>query len=101
MLAAALGLESLVVFFAVLAASRLSSLPGMLIWVGGLGLMLAFVLAAGMVRRPGGLVVAVIAQVVLVLTAIEVPAMGLIGVVFAGITWWLYSIGRRIDSARP
>lgn len=98
--AAVLALEGFLVFFATLVASRTVDLPGGVVWGVGLGLALACVLAAGAVRRPGGLVVGSALQFVLLLTGFWVPAMWLLGAVFGAMWCWLVRVGRRIDRDR-
>ena len=97
-------LEAFVVFFATLVASRLLTGPGgpsvgAVFAVGG-ALTVVFVLATGVVRRPGGLVVGTGLQVVLVALGVLVPVMFLVGAVFAALWFWLVGIGRRIDRDR-
>ncbi|PID55276.1 MAG: hypothetical protein CSB46_00570 [Micrococcales bacterium] len=86
--ATALILEAFVVLFATLVASRLSGLSSTTALAGGALVCLAFVLGAALVRRPGGLVVVGVLQVVLLATALVVPAMVWVGAVFVALTWW-------------
>lgn len=98
--AAVLVLEAFLVFFATLVASRTASLPGEVVWAGGLGLAVVCVLAAGVVRRPRGLAVGTAVQVAILLTGIWVPLMWVLGAVFLAVWFWMVSIGRRIDRDR-
>ena len=95
-----LALESLVVFFATLVASRLSSLEPTVVWVGGTGLALVCLLAAALARRPGGLGVGSLVQGLVLGTGVVVPAMFVLGAIFVAIWVWLLLVGRRIDRDR-
>jgi len=98
--AATLALEAFVVFFATLVAATLSDAPDAAVWAAGGGLSLACLLAAGLARRPGGIVVGWVLQAALVVTGIWVPAMFALGAVFVAVWAWLLSVGRRIDRDR-
>jgi hypothetical protein len=98
--AAVLVLEAFLVFFATLAATRTTTVPDSVVWAGGLGLAAVCVVAAGVVRRPHGLVVGTVVQLAIVLTGIWVPVMWVLGAVFLGVWLWMVSIGRRIDRDR-
>jgi hypothetical protein len=100
MAAATLVLEAFLVFFATLVAVALSDLPNDAVWAGGGALALACVVAAGTVRRPGGLVLGWVLQVLVLATGFWVPAMFALGGVFVLIWAWLLSVGRRIDRDR-
>lgn len=93
-------LEFFVVFFATLVASRLSGLDAAVVWTGGGVLAVACLLASGVVRRPGGLAVGTVLQVLLIGTGLWVPAMFALGAVFAALWVWLLLLGRRIDRDR-
>ncbi len=95
-----LALEAFVVFFATLVASRLSELDPSLVWVAGSGLAVLCLLVAGVVRRPGGIVVGSVVQVMLLATGFWVPAMFGLGAVFVAMWVWLLVVGRRIDRDR-
>jgi hypothetical protein len=95
-----LALESLVVFFATLVASRLSSLEPTVVWVGGSGLALACLLSAAFARRRRGLVVGSLVQVLVLGTGVLVPAMFVLGGIFVAMWVWLLLVGRRIDRDR-
>lgn len=92
-------LEALLIFFATLVAFRLSDVPSQVVWTGGLGLSAACVLACGLVRRPGGMAIGGVLQILMLLTGLVVPAMWVMGAVFAGLWLWLGWIGQRIDRA--
>lgn len=100
MAALVLCLESLLVFFATLVAFRLSHLPSTTVWIGGLGLALLCLLTSGVVRRPGGMAIGGLLQVLVLLTGLVVPAMWVTGAAFVILWLWLGWIGQRIDRSR-
>lgn len=101
---AGLLLEAFVVFFATIVASRFlpdagrASVVGVFA-VGGV-LTLLFLLASGVVRRPGGLALGVGLQVLLVVLGVFVPVMFIVGAGFAALWGWLVGIGQRVDRDR-
>lgn len=98
--ATCLVLEALLVLFAVLAATGLSDLPRSLIWGAGGALAVACLLAAGLVRRPGGLLLGTLLQVLLVATGFWVPAMFFLAPLFVALWFWFLYLGARVDGAR-
>jgi Sec-independent protein secretion pathway component TatC len=93
-------LEAFVVLFATLVAFGLRvAAPGQ-VWLVGGALALALVLAAGVLRRPGGYVVGSVLQVAVVLAGLAVTLMYVVGGVFAVL--WVVSLrlGARIDRER-
>ncbi|KSU77941.1 Protein of unknown function [Pseudarthrobacter enclensis] len=92
-------LEAFVIFFATLAVFglRRGEFPPALILGVGIALSAVMVLACAVLRKPWGIGLGWVLQVVLILTGIIEPAMFLVGVLF-GICWW-YGIrtGIRID----
>ncbi|MBT2247835.1 DUF4233 domain-containing protein [Arthrobacter sp. BHU FT2] len=92
-------LEAFVMFFATLAVFglRRGEFPPALILGVGIALSAVMVLACAFLRKPWGIGLGWVLQVVLILTGIIEPAMFLVGVLF-GICWW-YGIrtGIRID----
>lgn len=100
LLATCLVLEAFVVFFATLVATALSSVPDRTVWTVGLVLVVVCVLAAGLARRPGGVVVGWVVQAMVLATAVVVPAMAVLGVVFAALYGWFVVLGGRIDRDR-
>ncbi len=98
--ATGLALEAFLVFFATLAASALSDLPGRTLWIGGGVLILVCLLAAGVVRRPGGIAIGWVVQVLVIATGFVLPAMAVLGVVFAALYGWFVVLGGRIDRER-
>lgn len=103
LMAAALGLEAVVVFFAALTAIGLSDGTGpsrTALLVGGSVLAVVFVLAAGLVRRPGGVAIGWALQLVLVALGFVVTAMFVVGVLFTLMWLWFLALGRRVDADR-
>lgn len=98
--ATCLALEAFLVFFATLAASALSELSGRTVWLGGGLLIVVCVLAAGVARRPGGIAIGWVVQVLVVATGLVLPAMVVLGVVFAALYGWFVVLGGRIDRER-
>jgi hypothetical protein len=98
--ASVLVLEAFLVFFAVLAASQLSSAPTGLVWGGGLGLAVVLVLASGLVRRPWGITLGWVLQVVVVLGGFVLPAMFGLGALFVAVWFGMLRLGRKVDRDR-
>jgi len=98
--ATCLALEAFVVFFATLAASAVSNLPDRTVWIGGGVLVLVCLLVVGVVRRPGGIVLGWVVQVLVLATAVVVPAMLALGLVFVALYAWFMVLGGRIDRDR-
>ena len=95
--ATCLALEAFLVFFATLVASTLVDLPRGTVWAVGGALVLACLVAAGLVRRPVGLVVGWVLQALVLATGFWVPAMFFMGALFVAMWVWLLAIGSRID----
>lgn len=92
-----LALEALLVFFAVLVARALSDLPGGTIWGYGLALSAACILTVGLLRVPAGYGVGTVLQVVLLASGFVVPAMFLMGALFAVLWGCALVLGGRVD----
>lgn len=97
-----LAIEAFIVFFATLAAFGIlardwETTHQWLLVGGGVLLTLVFLIACGMVRRPGGYVLGWVLQLVLIATGFLVPAMFVIGAVCAAA--WCYAVvkGTAID----
>lgn len=95
-----LGLEALVVFFATLVAFGLRVAPPAAVWTAGGVLVLALVVMAGAVRRPGGYLAGSIGQVFLVAAALVVPMMTVIAVIFVVLWVLALVLGGRVDAER-
>ena len=63
----------------------------------GVGLTVACVLVAGLVRRPGGLQLGFVLQVAALGLGVLVPMMFLLGAVFLALYTAAYVVGARID----
>ncbi|MFY0406272.1 DUF4233 domain-containing protein [Solicola sp. PLA-1-18] len=98
--AATLGFEAIVIALAtpVMIAVEDVSVPVAL--TVGLGLAVVAILAAGMLRRPGGYVVGHLVQVGAIAMGFLVPAMFFVGAMFGGLWVAAYLIGRRIETDR-
>jgi len=70
------------------------------VWTLGGAFVASLVIGAGVVRRPGGVVVGSVLQVAVVASGIAVPMMYVVGGLFAGM--WLLGLrlGARIDRER-
>lgn len=89
--------EGFVVLFGALVASRSSDdIPsGTALAVGG-GLALGCVLATGLLRSPAGIPVGWALQVLVLATAVVVPAMLFMGLLFGGLWIAALRIGRMV-----
>ena len=93
-------LEAFVVLFAALVAYGLRATEPGTVWLLGGGLALSLLLAAGLLRQPGGYVVGSVLQLAVVAGGLLVPLMFVVGGLFAVL--WLVSLrlGARIDRER-
>lgn len=93
-------LEACVVLFAALVAYGLEVAEPRAVWLLGGGLALSLLLAAGLLRQPGGYVVGSVLQVAVVAGGLLVPLMFVVGGIFAAL--WIVSmrLGARIDRER-
>lgn len=93
-------LEACVVLFAALVAYGLRAAEPGTVWLLGGGLALSLLLAAGLLRQPGGYVVGSVLQVAVVAGGVLVPLMFVVGGIFAVL--WVVSLrlGARIDRER-
>ena len=98
--ATCLALEAFLVFFATLAASALSELGTSTVWLGGGALMLLCLLTAALVGRSWGLAVGWVVQVLVVASGLVLPAMFVLGLVFAGLYAWFLRLGARFERDR-
>jgi hypothetical protein len=63
----------------------------------GLGLLVACVVVAGMLRRPSAYVLGWLIQVAAIALGFVVPVMFALGIVFLALWWAAYAVGARID----
>jgi hypothetical protein len=101
MLATVLGGESVIVFFGALVARAMASAGGDArggAWLAtGSALAVLCLVAAGMMRRPWGVTLGWVVQGLTLLSALVVPAMLLVGLLFLAL-WILCMVqGQRID----
>ncbi len=100
-----LGFESIVVFLAGLTVFGLKTLPaGIPQWwgiVAGGVLGLACIAVAGMITKPWAIIAGWVIQALIALSAILVPAILLVVLIFGGM--WAYAtiMGARLDARRP
>lgn len=93
-------LEACVVGFATLVAFGLRVAEPRVVWALGGALALSLVLAAGVLRRPGGYVVGSVLQAAVVAAGVAVPTMFVVGAIFA-VLWFVgLRLGGRIDRER-
>jgi len=72
---------------------------GLALWLG-LGLAVACVLVAGLLRRPGGFALGHALQVAAIALGLLAPAMYFGGGLFALLWWGAYRLGGTVDSDR-
>lgn len=65
--------------------------------IGGCVLALLCILASGLLRRPGGVLVGWVVQVLTLMTAFILPAMVAVAVIFGGLWWMCLSQGKKMD----
>jgi hypothetical protein len=95
--ATTLACEALLVFFATLVASQLSSVGQTTSLIAGGVLLLLCVLCAGALRSRAGYAFGWVLQVVMVAAGFVVPMMFGIGLGFAVIWFFALRIGARVD----
>lgn len=88
--------EGLVVFFATLVALDLADVDDSTAWWVGGTLAGACVVTAGLLRRPWGYLVGSALQLLVVAAGFVVPAMFLLGPVFAGLWVLALHLGRKV-----
>lgn len=93
--------QAMSVFFGALVAWRLAGTTGderatLYLW-GGLALAVLCVVAAGALRGRAGIALGWAAQVLTLLSGIVLPAMLVVGVLFALLWWLCLSQGLRMD----
>jgi len=100
-----LGFEAIVVILAGLTIYGLKSLPeGIPQWwaiIGGVVVALAMIVVAGMITKPWAIPTGWVLQGVVALSAVFVPAILFVVLVFGGM--WAYAtiMGARVDARRP
>lgn len=100
-----LGFEAIVVFLAGLTVYGLRALPESIpSWwaiVGGAVLALVMIALAGAIARPGAIAAGWVLQLVVLASAVLVPAIALVALIFGGM--WAYAtiVGARVDRQSP
>lgn len=100
MAATVLVFEALVVFFAALVAKDLSGLTAAQAVGGGTVLAAVLAMSSGLLGRPGGYWWGSVLQVAVVATALVVPVMLGLGLLFTGLWVAAVVIGTRIERER-
>ncbi|MGC1207334.1 MAG: DUF4233 domain-containing protein [Ornithinimicrobium sp.] len=65
--------------------------------IGGCALALLCILASGMLRRPGGVLLGWVIQLLTLASALILPAMVAVAVIFGGLWWMCLSQGKKMD----
>lgn len=96
-----LGFEAVVVFLAGLTVYGLKALPeGVPDWwgiVGGAVLALAMVVLSGAIARPGAIPAGWALQAIVLASALLVPAIALVALIFGGMWGYATIVGARVD----
>lgn len=100
-----LGFESIVVFLAGLTVFGLKALPpGIPQWwgiVGGGVVGLACIAVAGMITKPWAIPAGWVIQAIIAVSAVLVPAILLVVLIFGGMWGYATIMGARLDARRP
>lgn len=100
-----LGFESIVVFLSGLTIFGLKALPaGIEQWwgiVGGAVMALACIVVAGMITKPWAIAAGWGIQAIIALSAILVPAILFVVLIFGGMWGYATIMGARLDARRP
>lgn len=100
-----LGFESIVVFLAGLTVFGLKALPSDVPqwWgiVGGGVVGLACIVVAGMITKPWAIPAGWVIQAIIAVSAVLVPAILLVVVIFGGMWGYATIMGARLDARRP
>jgi hypothetical protein len=97
-----LGFEAIVVLLLIPVAANVGTLTGppWLFIVVGIALMIALILTAGFITRPWAVWAGWVLQGLILATSILVPAMLIVGGIFAVLWWLAVRWGRRADAMR-
>jgi len=93
-------LEAMLMFFVTLAAFGLKALPPVTAFAGGGALIIALVIAAGLLRFDWGVWLGWALQGVLIATGFLLPVMFFIAAGFVALWVYCFVKGRQIDRAR-
>lgn len=98
-----LGFEAIVVFLAGLTVYGLNALPsGVPSWwgiVGGVVLAVAMIALAGAIARPGAIAIGWVLQALVLASAVLVPTIALVALIFGGMWGYATIVGARMDRA--
>jgi hypothetical protein len=92
-----LGFESIVVFLGALVMLGLGALPAPVALIGGIGLCVALLTAAWLLRFPWGVAVGWVLQAIVVASGFIIVAMFVIGALFTALWTYCMIVGTRID----
>ena len=96
-----LGFEAIVVFLAGLTVYGLNVLPqGIPSWwgiVGGIVLAVAMIALSGAIARPGAIAIGWVLQALVLASALLVPAIALVALIFGGMWGYATIVGARMD----
>lgn len=96
--------QAMTIFFGALAARQFalaggeSESRGTAYLIGGSALALLCVLTSGLLRRRGGIALGWGIQLLTFATAIVLPAMIVVALIFAGVWWLCLAQGRKVDA---
>ena len=97
LLSIALVLDALLVFFVMMTAFGLDLLPPAIVFSGGTALIVVLVLAGRLVKHPWGVWIGHALQLVLIALGFLLPAMFVVGALFAALWIFCFIAGRRLD----
>lgn len=100
MCAAILALEAVVLFLTTPVMISLNDVSWQAATSVGVGLLIACILVAGMLRKPWAYSLGWAIQIVGIGLGFVVPVMWGIGVIFLGLWWAAFALGGRIDAER-
>ncbi|HEY9349880.1 MAG TPA: DUF4233 domain-containing protein [Acidothermales bacterium] len=98
--ASVLALEAFVIWFAILAAATLSDVDLTLVLSGGVGLAIACLVTAGLLRYRWAYVVGSMLQIALVLSGFIVSTMFFLGGIFLVLWVVAWRLGGRLDEEK-
>lgn len=95
-----LSFESVVVFFATLAAFGLQVAPTVWVWAVGISVSLILILTPAILGKPGGYAFGWALQALILVSGFWLWGMFLIGAILVGMWIWAMVAGGTIDRAR-
>lgn len=96
--------QAMTIFFGALAARQFAMTGGgsegqaSAYLIGGSALAVLCILVSGLLRRPGGVVAGWGIQLLTFATAIVLPAMLIVGLIFTGVWWLCLAQGHKVDA---